>query len=170
MNGDGIRPHNLVPQASHDHDRFDFVGNHGRLGLIQRKTFEKIVLESDNNVIYEYEFQLKVRHFCQSAPSATVLLRHFLLFGWTHKLFRTLFCFESKILPSHEIPSLFAPSWSTLIGAHLDPVSWKNSCKFQCFSALEVQKFWKLETIRFYSIENLNSEFKINIIFFWKHS
>ena len=46
-----------------DHHRFDFVGNHARLGLVQRKTFEKIVLESDNNVIYEYEFQLKVRYF-----------------------------------------------------------------------------------------------------------
>ena len=46
-----------------DHHRFDFVGNHTRLGLVQRKTFEKIVLESDNNVIYEYEFQLKVRYF-----------------------------------------------------------------------------------------------------------
>ena len=45
-----------------DHHRFDFVGNHTRLGLVQRKTFEKIVLESDNNVIYEYEFQLKVRY------------------------------------------------------------------------------------------------------------
>ena len=40
--------------------RFDIVSNHARLGLVQRKTFEKIVLESDNNVIYEYEFQLKV--------------------------------------------------------------------------------------------------------------
>ena len=39
-----------------DHHRFD-----NRLGLVQRKTFEKIVLESDNNVIYEYEFQLKVK-------------------------------------------------------------------------------------------------------------
>ena len=46
-----------------DHHRFDFVGNHTRLGLVQRKTFEKIVLESDNNVIYEYEFQLKVKNF-----------------------------------------------------------------------------------------------------------
>ena len=55
-----------------DH-RFDFVGNHTRLGLVQRKTFEKIVLESDNNVIYEYEFQLKVRYFCSSAPSAAAL-------------------------------------------------------------------------------------------------
>ena len=53
-----------------DHSRFDFVGNHTRLGLVQRKTFEKIVLESDNNVIYEYEFQLKVRYF---APSVTAL-------------------------------------------------------------------------------------------------
>ena len=48
--------------------RFDFVSNHARLGLVQRKTFEKIVLESDNNVIYEYEFQLKVRYFYESAP------------------------------------------------------------------------------------------------------
>ena len=57
-----------------DHHRFDFVGNHTRLGLVQRKTFEKIVLESDNNVIYEYEFQLKVKYsYCQSAPSVAAL-------------------------------------------------------------------------------------------------
>lgn len=52
-----------------DHHRFDFVGNHTRLGLVQRKTFEKIVLESDNNVIYEYEFQLKVRYFVPPAAA-----------------------------------------------------------------------------------------------------
>ena len=43
-----------------DAERFNFVGNHARLGLVQRKTYEKIVLENDNNVVYEYEFQLKV--------------------------------------------------------------------------------------------------------------
>ena len=52
-----------------DHQRFDFVGNHTRLGLVQRKTFEKIVLESDNDVIYEYEFQLKVRYFVPPAAA-----------------------------------------------------------------------------------------------------
>ena len=46
-----------------DHRRFDFIGNHTRLVLVQHKTFEKIVLQSDNNAIYEYEFQLKVRYF-----------------------------------------------------------------------------------------------------------
>ena len=57
-----------------DHHRFDFVGNHTRLGLVQRKTFEKIVLESDNNVIYEYEFQLKVKYsYFQRALSAAAL-------------------------------------------------------------------------------------------------
>ena len=53
-----------------DHHRFDFVGNHTRLGLVQRKTFEKIVLESDNNVIYEYEFQLKVKYFLSKSSLA----------------------------------------------------------------------------------------------------
>ena len=57
-----------------DHHRFDFVGNHTRLGLVQRKTFEKIVLESDNNVIYEYEFQLKVKYFI---PLGTILMNFF---------------------------------------------------------------------------------------------
>jgi len=52
-----------------DHHRFDFVGNHARLGLVQRKTFEKIVLESDNNVIYEYEFQLKVESAQSDNPA-----------------------------------------------------------------------------------------------------
>ena len=56
MEGDGLREHN-----------FDFddhiVSNHARLGLVQRKTFEKIILENDTNVIYEYEFQLKVKYF-----------------------------------------------------------------------------------------------------------
>ena len=53
--------------------RFDFVRNHTRLGLVQRKTFEKIILENDNNVIYEYEFQLKVKYFEQRVPLATAL-------------------------------------------------------------------------------------------------
>ena len=61
--------------------RFDFVSNHARLGLVQRKTFEKIILETDNNVIYEYEFQLKVRYFEQLTPLATALLRHLRLFS-----------------------------------------------------------------------------------------
>lgn len=52
-----------------NHQRFDFVGNHARLGLVQRKTFEKIVLESDNNVIYEYEFQLKVESAQNDNPA-----------------------------------------------------------------------------------------------------
>merc|ERR1712064_140616 len=52
-----------------DHRRFDFVGNHTRLGLVQRKTFEKIVLQSDDNVIYEYEFQLKVESAQSDNPA-----------------------------------------------------------------------------------------------------
>ena len=61
---------NGYPDDSH---RFDFVSNHARLGLVQRKTFEKIILDSDNNVIYEYEFQLKVKYFEQCALLATAL-------------------------------------------------------------------------------------------------
>ena len=53
--------------------RFDFVRNHTRLGLVQRKTFEKIILENDNNVIYEYEFQLKVKYFISDSFLASPL-------------------------------------------------------------------------------------------------
>ena len=53
-----------------DHQRFDFVGDHTRHGLVQRKTSEKIVFGSDNNsVIYEYEFELKV--FFQAEQAVT---------------------------------------------------------------------------------------------------
>ena len=44
------------------HHRFDLSGNHAR-GLVQQKTFEKILLGPDNNLIFEYEFQSKVKPF-----------------------------------------------------------------------------------------------------------
>ena len=54
-----------------DHHRSPPITN---LGLGQRKTFEKIVLDSDNNVTYEYEFQLKVTYF---SPLETILMNFY---------------------------------------------------------------------------------------------